>query len=134
MLVDIIIGNTPNLKLIKALISEINKTHNINSRLITTGETCTRTNQKQFFQKEGLPQPIINFRAQTQNSETKQIIEIQYNYILEVAPCTICLCTTSDTSAKYCIKIAKTKGITGKTINNNTEIQELLSHQQEALV
>jgi UDP-N-acetylglucosamine 2-epimerase len=134
MLIDIIIGNTPDLKLIKALISEINKTHDISYRLITTGEICTKTNQKQFFQKEGLPQPVINFGAQNQNAETKQIIETQYKYILNVAPCTICLCTTSDTSAKHCIEIAKNKDIKGEIIDCNARMAELINKQQGALV
>jgi hypothetical protein len=132
MLIDIIIGNTPNLKLIKALISEINKTHDISYRLITTGEICSKVNQKNFFQKEGLPQPIINFGAPTQNSETKQIIETQYSNILDVAPCTMSICTTSDSTAKHCIEITKSQEIKGETIDCKTGLLELINKQQSA--
>ncbi len=112
MLIDIIAGARPNFMKIAPIIEAIQNAkkegHNINFRLIHTGQHYDKNMSDSFFEQLGIPLPDLNLGAGggTQAEQTAAIMTGYEKVVLE-NPSNLCLVVGDVTSTMACSIVAK---------------------------
>lgn len=112
MLIDIIAGARPNFMKIAPIIEAIQekqqKGHDLQYRLVHTGQHYDKKMSESFFEQLGIPQPDINLNARsgTQAEQTARIMT-RYEKLLMEQPANLCLVVGDVTSTMACAIVAK---------------------------
>lgn len=112
MKVDIIVGARPNFIKVAGIISEIDKAkesgHNIDYRLIHTGQHYDNNMSGSFFDQLSIPKPTINFNAGGgTHSEQTAAIMINYEKVLSDDKPDLCLVVGDVNSTMACSIVAQ---------------------------
>ncbi|MCG8326123.1 MAG: UDP-N-acetylglucosamine 2-epimerase (non-hydrolyzing) [Chitinophagales bacterium] len=148
MRIDIIAGARPNFMKIAPIIEAIRNlqnanseqrttNHDINYRLIHTGQHYDKKMSADFFEQLGIPEPDFNLdaRSGTQAEQTARIM-MRYEKLLLEAPADLCLVVGDVTSTmacsivakKLCMKVAHVEaGIRSYDLNMPEEINRMVT-------
>ena len=112
MLIDLIAGARPNFMKIAPIIDAIKAAqaagHNIQFRLVHTGQHYDKKMSGDFFQQLGIPTPHVNLEvgSGTQAEQTAKIM-MGYEALLLESPSNLCLVVGDVTSTMACAIAAK---------------------------
>lgn len=102
MLIDIIIGQNPDIKAVKNIIREINTNSHLNYRIVQAGKYC----------EKGIPLPNIQIGANNIYAKNHlQRVAKLYKEILIESPCNLCLISENSEATKACLKVAREMNI-----------------------